>query len=258
MSGHNNKTSSDRQILQVKSRGMSLAMLKTPLDFVNDIENGKHIVLFFEEAEYARMIAFKYLEKGLHNRQQCFYITTQKEEPRFIIQELKESIVKDKGVYENNGYIDNAIKNNIINIKSIPDLFGYDGGLDKAIKDILNIVKTPTISKMPYLQVIDNIGKSDNHNNENAKRTVLRCVHKIETEGQIMTNLKWEKEYRNTILRKELPDSSIICTYPINNIISTIKGQSNKYSEWMSKLLEMYDAVIYANNYWKGAAFNLE
>jgi hypothetical protein len=55
---------------------------------------------------------------------------------------------------------------------------------------------------------------------------VLQCLHKTATPDQIQNNITWEKYFRNTKLRKDLPNTSLICTYSVDNIIETLKGQS--------------------------------
>ena len=79
----------------------------------------------------------------------------------------------------------------------------------------------------------------DANKKKESKKIALKCLHKIETKEQIKNNILWEKNYRNTILRDALPNCSIICSYPINDILSTIKGESSIYSEWMADLLEI-------------------
>jgi hypothetical protein len=158
-------------------------LFSRPLDFVKNIDNGKHVVIFYEDIEYARTIILKYIENGLLNSEQCFLISVN-EDKKFIEREIQESI--------------NEISSKIIDI------------------------------------------------NEYIKYSLL-----------YVGNIFDIYNYPNTILRDALPNCSIICSYPINDILSTIKGESSIYSEWMADLLEIYDAVIYARRYWKGAAFNL-
>jgi hypothetical protein len=38
-------------------------MFEQPLNFVRKVKHGKHIVLFYEEAEYARVIFFEFTKK---------------------------------------------------------------------------------------------------------------------------------------------------------------------------------------------------
>lgn len=46
-----------------------------PLNFVKQVGQGKHIVLFYEETGYARMILFEFIKNGLLNKERCVYIS---------------------------------------------------------------------------------------------------------------------------------------------------------------------------------------
>jgi hypothetical protein len=81
--------------------------------------------------------------------------------------------------------------------------------------------------------MVDNINQdkqnnylSKNHLSNNTNRLVLQCLHKTATPDQIQNNITWEKYFRNTKLRKDLPNTSLIYTYSGDNIIETLKGQS--------------------------------
>jgi hypothetical protein len=140
----------------------------------------------------------------------------------------------------------------LLKIENLPNLFEYPYGLDQSTNDILNIIE-------PLPEHLSNYGNNNNQTfgGFRKKRSVLRCMHKVETKDQIIKNLIWEKNCRNTTFRKKLTNSSILCTYPVNNIMDVIEGKSKSHSQWMADLLEIYDGVIYAKLNWKGAAFNL-
>jgi len=87
-------------------------------------------------------------------------------------------------------------------------------------------------------------------------RTVFKCIYKINTEEQIKSNLKWEREYRLKELKNRT--TSILCTYPVENIIPELSDSTGTHAKWMSDLLNMYDGVIFARRFWKGVAFNLD
>ena len=42
------------------------ALFEQPLNFVHQIGEGKHIVLFYEELEYAKMISFQFIKVVLY------------------------------------------------------------------------------------------------------------------------------------------------------------------------------------------------
>jgi len=87
-------------------------------------------------------------------------------------------------------------------------------------------------------------------------RIVFKCIYKINTEEQIKSNLKWEYEYRLKELKNR--KTSILCTYPVEDIISELSDSTGAHAKWMSDILNMYDGVIFARRFWKGVAFNLD
>jgi len=87
-------------------------------------------------------------------------------------------------------------------------------------------------------------------------RIVFKCYKLINTEEQIKSILKWEREYRLKELKNRT--TSILCTYPVENIIPELSDSRGAHAKWMSDLLKMYDGVIFARRFWKGVAFNLD
>lgn len=229
-------------------------MLKSPIEFVKDIESGRHFVLFYENAEYSRSICFGFLKAGMENHEHSFYITA-KEDKDFFKNEFIEKMYGPNIIYDYNTTPNATFREELFHGQNISDFARNDGGgkiLDDTNKEIVNVV--------------NNIIKGNQNNNafqesnltkkSNSSRMVFRCLHNIETQNQVQNSIKWERNFRNSKLRKELPNTSLVCTYQIENIIETLKGKSNMHSSWMTELLEMYDGVIYARNNWTGAAFN--
>jgi hypothetical protein len=214
------------------------ALFQQPLNFVHQIEEGKHIVLFYEELEYAKMISFQFIRNGLSRRKDCSYLS--EEEIESVGREMSDSGVDVKKFTKNNQL-------HIYQVSSLTDYNPRDSpngqteliGVDwehKAADDTA-ILKNPS-----------KIKESD--------RIVLRCVYNVNTEEHIKSNLKWEHDYRF----KNLKDTrtTVVCTYPVNDIIPTISDSIGSYGKWMNTLLELYDGVIFARRFWKGVAFNLD
>jgi hypothetical protein len=218
------------------------ALFQQPLNFVHQIEEGKHIVLFYEELEYAKMISFQFIRNGLSRRKDCSYLS--EEEIESVRREMSDSGID----------VNKFMQNNLLHIYQVTSLTDYDprdsshdddvqtepiavdGGEHKATDDTA-ILRNPS-----------KIKQSD--------RIVLRCVYNVNTEEQIKSNLKWEHDYRF----KNLKDAgtTVVCTYPVNDIIPTISDSTGPYGKWMNTLLETYDGVIFARRFWKGVAFNLD
>ncbi len=46
-----------------------------PFEYIDSIENGQHIALFYDEPQYARFIEFRFIKNGLSAGQTCIYAT---------------------------------------------------------------------------------------------------------------------------------------------------------------------------------------
>jgi MEDS: MEthanogen/methylotroph, DcmR Sensory domain len=202
-------------------------LFQQPLNFVHQIDEGKHIVLFYEELEYAKTISFQFIKSGLVNKKDCSYLSEEE------IESVKREMT-DSGIG-----VDKFIQNHQLNIYQVSSLPDYSGDLFLKEK-----------GEAPASTLLNNqskVGQTD--------RIVLRCVYKIESKEQIKSNLKWEHDYRFKNLKNF--GTTVICTYPVNDIIPTISDSIGPYGKWMNDLLEIYDGVIFARRFWKGVAFNL-
>src|SRR5215467_7536033 len=199
-------------------------MFEQPFNFVRKISHGKHIVLFYEELEYARMILFEFIKNGLSQREQCVYVSEEN------IEMVKREM-SDAGID-----IHDFIKNELLLIHQIPNL---------AASRIPQVAfdRLPQITLHPWTKEAQ------------PDRLVLRSIFEVDTEDQLISNLQWERDYRYRDLKGL--KGTMICTYPVNNIIPTISDLGN-YGKWMNNLLEIYDGVIFARKFWKGVAFSLD
>lgn len=207
----------------MKARGFSI--FEQPFNFVRKVKHGKHIVLFYEEPEYARMILFEFIKSGLIQGEDCTYIS---EEDR----ETVKREMSDAGIN-----VHEYIKNDKLLIHQISNL---------ATAQIPRIAleRLAQVTLHPWIKA------------DEPERVVLRCIFRADTEEQIKSNLKWEHGYRYRDLKGLR--GTMICTYPVNNIIPTITDSRGGYGKWMNDLLEIYDGVIFARRFWKGVAFNLD
>ena len=214
------------------------ALFQQPLNFVHQIEQGKHIVLFYEELEYAKMISFQFIKSGLTNKKDCSYLS--EEEIESVKREMSDSGVAVK----------KFTKNKQLHIYQVSSLTDYNprDAHNGQTEPIAVDGENKTTDDTAILKNPSKICQSD--------RIVLRCVYKINTQEQIKSNLKWEHDYRF----KNLKDTgtTVVCTYPVNEIIPTISDPTGPYGKWMNTLLELYDGVIFARRFWKGVAFNLD
>jgi hypothetical protein len=199
-------------------------IFQQPFNFVRKVKHGKHIVLFYEEPEYARMILFEFIKSGLSQRERCIYVS---EEDKEIVQ----MEMSDAGIN-----VGQFTKNDLLSIHQIANL---------AAPQIpqVTLERLTQITVHPWTK------------EDQPDRVVLRCIFKTDTEEQIRSNLKWERDYRYRDLKGL--QGTMICTYAVNNIIPTISDPGG-YGKWMNELLEIYDGVIFARKFWKGVAFSLD
>jgi len=170
------------------------------------------------------MILFEFIKSGLNKGERCIYVS----------EEDKEAVkreMSDAGIN-----VDQFTENDLLSIHEIPNL---------AAQQITQI----TLERLAQITV--HPWTKENQ----PERIVLRCIFKTDTEEQMRLNLKWENDYRYRDLKGL--QGTMICTYPVNNIIPTI-SDSGSYGKWMNELLEIYDGVIFARKFWKGVAFNLD
>ena len=157
-------------------------MFETPINFVRKLRGNKHIVMFYEEPEYARAIAFEFIKSGLTNNQPCAYISN--EDQNILMNDMRGSSIDPERVHiqQLGDQIPEVLSERLTQMKSGP----------WAIKE------------------------------DRPDRVVLM-------------------------------DSTIICTYPVSDILTTIK--SSDYGAWMNELLLIHNGAIYARQFYKGVAF---
>lgn len=224
-------------------------MFKSPIDFAENIQFGKHTVLFYENAEYSRSISFVFLKSGIINREHCFYVTSE-DDAEFFKKEFKETMFGPNLTYEYNTNSNLVFNENLLHLENFPGRVDNDMRDYTLTNNIINTVHRITQSKENNNIISDKVSKYS--------RIILKFNNKWDTNEQIEKNIHWEKNFRNTLLREALPNTSLLSTYPVDRIIETINGQSGLYSDWMSELLDLYDGVIYAKTNWKGVAFGLD
>ena len=207
-----------------------MRFFEQPLNFVRNARPPKHIVLFYEEAEYARMILFEFLNSGLVQKERCSYIS----------EEETDSVKRE--MYDAGISVHEYLNNKQLLIHQIPNLADYYSFSHSHVRPL-------ALERLSQLAVRAEARDSQ------PDRLVLKCVFKVNTQEQVRSNLEWERDYRNRHLKRL--DGTLVCTYPVNNILLTISDSIGDHGRWMSNLLEWYDGVIFARKFWKGVAFSL-
>ena len=181
--------------------------------------------MFYEEIEYARVISFQFIKNGLEDNKMCNYLSD--EDVETVKREMADNDI-DVNKFTMNGFL---------HIYQFPCKTNYHP-------------RNAHIKENRLEHIISNFtrpGQGD--------RIVFKSIYKINTEEQIKSNLNWEREYRLKELRNR---TSILCTYPVENIIPELSDSTGAHAKWMSDLLNMYDGVIFARRFWNGVAFNLD
>jgi hypothetical protein len=217
---HHSKT------LRILERQSSVStFFEQPLNFVNHVKDGQHIVLFYEEIEYAKKISSEFIKSGLERNKRCTYVSD--EDAEEVTRELA-----DDGIDANNFSL-----NGLLTIHKAPDLINNFPKESLTNKNGLGIT---TAKPKP--------GQPD--------RTVFRWVNNINTDEQIESTLKWELEYRLNELKNG--KTNLLCCYPVDNIIQVLSDSTGPFARWMNAILTTYDGVIFARRLWKGVGFNLD
>jgi hypothetical protein len=163
-----------------------------PLRFIDTIDQGssnRHIVLLYEDPEYARMIEFQFVKNGLLKEEHCI-ITTFEDNIQVIKNEIEDSNI-DVEVFK---------KKNLLHIYQIPCPMNHPEGELKGMEDIRNRIFTGL--KPPY-------------------RIVSRAPE-IKTKQQIESDMIIQRTVHFTY--GNFP-GSVICSYPVDKIEPKMHGK---------------------------------
>lgn len=75
---------------------------RQPLNYVNHVKDGQHIVLFYEEIEYAKKISLEFIKSGLEHNKMCSYLSD--EDAEEVTRELADDGV-DINKFSLNGFL---------------------------------------------------------------------------------------------------------------------------------------------------------
>jgi hypothetical protein len=162
-----------------------------PLKFVGTIgqDSNRHIVLFYEDPEYARMIEFQFVKNGLLKEEYCI-ITTFEDNIQLIKSEMENSNID----------VEAFKKKNLLRIYQIPDPMNHPEGELKGMEEIRDRIFTD--SKPPYRIV--------------SRASEIKTNHQIESDIIIQRTVHFT--YGNF-------PGSVMCSYPVDKIEPKIHGQ---------------------------------
>ncbi len=155
-----------------------------PIKFLDSIENHKHIVMFYEEPEWAQTIGFEFLKNGLEKGEHCIYAMMDD------IEIVKENM-SDYGID-----VDKFLNNNLLHIYKIPDSYDYAKDPIEEAKKFWKKVMSDTI---PPLRIFSTFTR------ELHQKDAIECQTRIE-------------EYLDSQFDKI--QGTWICPYNVTNIES--------------------------------------
>jgi len=193
------------------------------LEFVDTIDIGRHIVLFYENPDVARDIEYCYILNGLQKAESCVY-TTHHREPQSILQQMKEFGIDVEKYTQKNQL--RVIK--ITDPRDHPD--GIEAGLEQIRHKVFDGIKTPV-------------------------RLVSRFIRQIESEDDIKTNMMFEQKIQSAFDGRLTEgffgnfnkfEGSFICPYHIS--------PSDFHSEWAINHIKNHHDVIFSDEHMERGA----
>lgn len=153
-----------------------------PLRFVNSLDTNKHILLLYNDPQYAKRIEFQFIRNGLAKGEHCIYAT--QEDPAFIKDKMEAHGINVK----------NFLKKRLLHICQPSDPFSHPEGVLAGAKSSLELMLKD--SKPPY-------------------RIVAMLIPDTEITEVIDVHIKIEKEFHANF---ENFDGSMICPYNVKNL----------------------------------------
>lgn len=213
-------------------------------DFMDNVEElPKHIVMFYEEPEYARIVALRFLKNGLERGELCRYDIPIDDDDKgefiadrddhgkdFVEQEMQDygintTYYKDKGLLHLYSFRENHIT----------DFNSFRRSTEDAHRMLLK--QFGAESKFP------------------SWRGIGRPHTNIKTNRGMVAQLQIEKYFQNDALAKSISNSgTAICTYRLNSIAESL----DKQELWVKELIQSHDAVIYLPRNGNGLALKLK
>lgn len=187
------------------------------VDALGHSDSIKHIVLLYEEAEYGRMIQFRFIKNGLLKGEHCI-LTTHEDNIEFIENEMADDNYID---------VEYLKKKKLLHIYQITNPMDNQEGELKGCKEIMNTILAD--SKPPF-------------------RLVARAIPEVLTQEQILANINIEHTYHSNF--HDFP-GYLMCPYPVDKIEPRLHGK------WLVKILQNHHAAIFAPKIGEGIGFNI-
>jgi hypothetical protein len=160
-----------------------------PLRFVDTIDNGKHVVLFYEDPGYGKRVQFRFINNGLLKGEHGIITTVQND-----IQ-LIENEMLDTGID-----VEGFKKKGLLHIYQISNPINHPQGLEKGLEVIEDQILAD--SKPPF-------------------RIIAKCSE-LDTKEKIESDIVIQRTVHSTF--HDFP-GSVMCSYPVARIQPEKHGQ---------------------------------
>ena len=195
-------------------------LFKEPLTFINLLDTSKHIVLYYTNSKFGKIVQFEFIKQGLLKGENGIYCIPDYENKSKIEDEMNQYGI-DVKYY---------IKIGLLTIFKIPNLLRHSKGVLKGSEEVL-----------------DNMLSDINSNN--SFRLVVRFIDKLNTKEEIDANLVLEKYYHLKFCKFK---GSILCHYDVDNC------PANSNPQWLHSIFETHHSAIFITDFdGKGVAFEL-
>ena len=156
-----------------------------PLRFVDSLDIRKHIVLFYDDPDYAQKIEFQFIKNGLLRQESCIYAS--EEDPHHIINKMIAYGIE----------AEEFLKKRLLFVYQLDNPFecpeGPIMGAQSSFKEILSDIRSPF-------------------------RVVARIVPDVSTLEGMSVELKLEQNFHSTFNNFK---GSVICPYHIEKMEAT-------------------------------------
>lgn len=188
-----------------------------PIKFIDEIEENKHIILFYEEPEYAKILQFRFINNGLEKGECGFYLVKNGSDGKLIEEEMKDSGIN----------VEKYKKQGILHFFVLPHLNSYHSNRIELVQQTLRKISAQCNKPIRLTGIINRV---------------------FDTEEKIKSAIEIE-EYLKENLRNF--DVTLMCPYYVEKI------ESKKRGLWIKKLTHYHDSAIFAPSLDQGIAFDL-
>jgi hypothetical protein len=197
-----------------------------PMDFVRGIYTGEHVVLFYEDRNYAERIEFGFIKDGLEKGESCAITTHGRVGP------LKERMTRT-GIE-----VDRFTKDGLLHVLRIDDPMVHPQGVGEGIRETYD--KLFSAVDEPF-RIVSTTFK--NIGDDRAYRKEIQLEKKAQK-----TFDGGDSSTRHDVFRDM--EGTIMCTYPVD-------GFGSQNSRWLGALSANHHAAIFAPRRTEGFAMRM-